>query len=245
MRQKSIALIPARSGSKRVPNKNVRTLGGKPLLYFTIKSAIESNLFSEVIVSTDSENIRNVAEQFGALVPCLRPSVISGDLSQDLEWVHHSMSSMINTSLDEIEFLAILRPTSPLRRSESIVRAMQLLKSNPWADSLRAVEPTSQHPGKMWLLDSNSEALPFLPQAGGSTPTHNQPTQALQKIWVQNASLEIVKLESLLLHNSISGKRVLGFEMPGYEGFDLNTELDWFALESLVARYPDLLQIHE
>lgn len=243
MRSKSIALIPARSGSKRVPNKNIKILGGKPLIYFTIKSAIESNLFSEVIVSTDSDEIGSIAKQFGALVPCLRPSHISGDLSEDLEWVNHSIASMISADLEEIEFLSILRPTSPLRRSETIVRAMQFLKSNSWADSLRAMEVTSQHPGKMWLLDSKCQALPLLPQAAGSTPTHNRPTQALEKIWVQNASLEIVKFESLMLDKSISGSKVLGFEMPGYEGFDLNTELDWFALESLVGRNPDLLQM--
>jgi CMP-N-acetylneuraminic acid synthetase len=94
----------------------------------------------------------------------------------------------------------------------------------------------------MWILDEKGVAAPFLPQPVGLTPTHNRPTQTLAKIWVQNASLEIVRREAVFLYNSISGKSVMGFEMPGYEGFDVNTELDWQALESLIARHPSLLR---
>jgi len=241
MRGKSIALVPARSGSKRVPKKNTRILAGKPLIFYTIQAALRSGEFSEIIVSTDSSEIGELARHFGASVPCLRPNAISGDQSEDLDWVKHCLSTMMVTNPDEIEFLAILRPTSPLRRSETIVEAMTLLKSNSWADSVRAMEPTSQHPGKMWFLDGKGLAKPLLPQPIGSTPTHNRPTQTLEKIWVQNASLEIVRLEALLMHNSISGKNVLGFEMPGYEGFDVNTELDWEMLERLIERNPNLL----
>ena len=237
----NIALIPARSGSKRLPGKNIKLLNGKHLIYYTIKVALESKLFSEVIVSTDSKEIADIAKIHGANVPLLRPSDLATDSSTDIEWVNHAINSMVKVSHSEISSVSILRPTNPLRTSATISKALKLLESNSWADSVRAMEITDKHPGKMWVLDEDKKAFPYLDQTGEVIPTHNKPTQSLQTLWVQNASLEIIKFKSLMSTKSISGNNVLGYEMPGLEGFDINTQKDFEFLEFLISRNPYLI----
>jgi CMP-N,N'-diacetyllegionaminic acid synthase len=237
----NIALIPARFGSKRIPGKNLKLLNNKPLIYYAIKAAQDTKLFSEIIVSTDSQEIANVAMNYGASVPLLRPLEYATDVSSDIEWVSHAINFMVKTPRDKINFVSILRPTSPLRTSGTIINALWLLKSNPWADSIRAMEITDKHPGKMWVLDRENRANPYLDQSNETIPTHNKPTQTLETLWVQNASLEIIKFKSLILTNSISGNNVLGFEMPGIEGFDINTQRDFEFLEFIVSNRPQLL----
>jgi len=238
----NIALIPARSGSKRLPDKNIRILNGKPLISYSILSAIRSNLFTEVIVSTDSSKISNIAKSYGASVPDLRPSEYAQDLSCDIDWVRHALKRLVRTPLDDIHFIAILRPTSPLRRASTIITAIEKLKQNSWADSLRAMQVTDKHPGKMWEINVDGKAIPYINQLNQKPPTHDRPTQSLPKLWVQNASLEIVKLKAILETDTISGSSVLGFEMPGLEGFDINNQSDFEFLEYLIKSNHDLIE---
>lgn len=237
----NIALIPARSGSKRLPGKNIRNLNGLPLIYYAIESAISAGVFSEIIVSTDSEEIALLAKKFGADVPLLRPHEISLDNSPDIAWVEHALKTMVQTSADKIENIAILRPTNPLRTGKTISTAMNFFRSNSWADSLRAMEKTFKHPGKMWILNENNLATPFLQQRKGEIPTHDCPTQLLEKIWIQNASLEIIKKDTIISQKSISGGKIIGFEMPWPEGYDVNDLTDFEFLEHLISKNPKLL----
>jgi CMP-N,N'-diacetyllegionaminic acid synthase len=237
----NIALIPARSGSKRLPGKNVRILNGQPLISYSILAAIKSNQFTEIIVSTDCREIAKIATSYGASVPDLRPSKFAQDSSCDIDWVQHALTRLVRTSLKEINFVAILRPTSPLRKDSTIIRAIEELKQNSWADSLRAMQVTDKHPGKMWEINGDGRATPYLNQLNQNPPTHDRPTQSLQKLWVQNASLEIVKLKAILETNTISGRSVLGFEMPGLEGFDINNEKDFEFLEYLITTNKSLI----
>ena len=237
----NIALIPARFGSKRLPNKNTKLLNGKPLIFYSIKSALDTKIFSEVIVSTDSQEIAEIAKSCGAMVPILRPSEFATDFSSDIEWVTHAINFMVKIPHSDIDLVSILRPTSPLRRSTTIINALKLLETTSWADSLRAMEITDKHPGKMWILNEEKKAHPYLDQTSESIPTHNKPTQSLQTLWVQNASLEIIKFKSLTSTKSISGSNILGYKMPGLEGFDINTQQDFEFLEFIISRNPHLL----
>jgi CMP-N,N'-diacetyllegionaminic acid synthase len=237
-----IALIPARSGSKRLPGKNIKLLRGVPLIAYTIKSALDSNLFSEVIVSTDSTEIADIAIKWGASVPTLRPSEYASDNSPDIEWVLHSVENMVVTPKSLIGCIAILRPTSPLRSAKTIVNAFELFQAEVSMDSLRAMEITNSHPGKMWRLGEDNHATPFLPQINHMIPTHDRPTQSLEKLWIQNASLEFIRFRSLEQLRTISGNKVYGFIMPGLEGLDINTQLDWDNLENLVNSNTGLLK---
>lgn len=224
---KAVALIPARKGSKRIPGKNIRKLNGRALIDYTIRSAIEAGVFSQILVSTDCEVTAEIAMRAGAEVPRLRPVELAQDESPDIDWVMHAVSELISLPLRNEDLITILRPTNPFRNSKSIIQAATLLLESSWADSIRAMEITDKHPGKMWILNENNEAKPLLDQSLEAIPTHSRPTQSLPRVWVQNASLEIIKYGRLIQTKSISGKRIMAFPMSGIEGFDLNTELDW------------------
>jgi CMP-N,N'-diacetyllegionaminic acid synthase len=156
-----VALIPARGGSKRVPGKNVRVLGGHPLIAYTIAPAIASGVFDAVIVSTDLPEIAEVARRYGAEVPFLRPAALAGDTSPDIEWVEHTLRTLADQGRSYDAF-SLLRPTSPFRTPDTLRRAWAAFSADPRADSLRAVEKCTQHPGKMWVARGN-RLLPLLP----------------------------------------------------------------------------------
>lgn len=234
-----VALIPARSGSKRIAGKNLRELNGAPLIAYTISAALESDIFDQVIVSTNDIDTAEVSTKYGAHVPGLRPNDFATDSSPDIDWVMHALNFWLQKSPPT--YIAILRPTSPLRQAQTIIDAFNRLKENSWADSLRAMERVSQHPGKMWKLDARKKGTPLLPQIIGEIPTHSLPTQSLTEVWVQNASLEIASVGSIVSTHSISGSNVMAYEMPGREGFDINLPDDWLLLENLVLRNPVLL----
>ena len=234
-----VALIPARGGSKRIPGKNLRLLNGVPLLAYTITVARESGIFDKIIVSTNDVSIARVALEYGALVPELRPELLASDSSPDIEWVMHALNQWLCDSPPN--YIAILRPTSPLRTSSTLVNAFDILKASSWADSLRAMEKVSQHPGKMWKVDTDWKAIPMLMQSPGRVPTHSSPSQSLEEVWIQNASLEIARVQMILETKLISGNNVLAYHMPGREGFDINTLDDFLFLEMLCQRNPEIL----
>jgi N-acylneuraminate cytidylyltransferase len=227
----ALALVPARSGSQRVPGKNVLPLAGHPLLAYAIAGAQESGIFETVVVSTDSEEIAGIARRYGAEVPGLRPAEMSTATSFDIEWVLHVMRDR-----DE-EIFALLRPTSPFRTAETIRRAYErLVELGDRADSIRAVEPARQHPGKMWTL-AGELIEPLLAQPDGETPLHSRQYQALPKVYAQNSSIELAW--SHVLDDpvpTISGRRVAPFFTQGAEGFSIDYPEDVELAERMLAR---------
>ena len=231
----TIAIIPARSGSQRVPGKNVRLLNGHPLLAYSIHAAVASGVCDRVLVSTDSPEVAEIATSYGAEVPGLRPAEISGPQAHDILFLRHAMEEWVPSEPGQL--WAILRPTSPLRSGASIRAAREALLGASWADSVRALKPVSEHPGKMWRVGESGEATTYLDQGGA----YNGPTQDLEPLFVQASSLEIVRRDAALSHNSIAGVRVLAHFLPEWESLDINSEQDWNTLETLVAQKPELL----
>ena len=228
-----VGLIPARSGSKRVPNKNIRELGGHPLLAWSIVTAQESGIFDTIAVSTDSDEYAAIAHEYGA-VAIRRPPSTATDASPDIEWVLHATQTV------QADAFAILRPTSPFRTADTIKRAWAELQRVP-AHSIRAVERTRAHPGKLWVVQVTGHISPVWPRTwtdgGLEVPWHSMPTQALPEVYQQNASLEIAwaKESVKALKPSISGTSVWPFYTHGWEGFDINVLEDWIVAEHLVA----------
>ena len=242
MATSAVAFIPARLGSKRVPGKNIRALAGHPMLAYTIGPAIESGVFSAVIVSTDSEDIATIARHYGAEVPFLRPPAFAGDTSPDIEWLEHALTQL-RAGGRSWDAFSILRPTSPFRSAAAIRRAFDSFTSQQGADSLRAVEKCTQHPGKMWVI-RGERMLPLLPFARAATtaggeaaeqPWHSTPYQALPLVYVQNASLEIAWTRVVFERRTIAGDTIVPFVTEGHEGFDINDPYDWMVAERLVA----------
>ncbi len=228
----AVALIPARGGSKRVPRKNIRPLAGHPLIAYTIAAARRSGVFASVIVSTDDEEIAEVARRYGAEVPFLRPADIAGEKSPDIEWVDHALRFLQGEGRLH-DCFSILRPTSPCRKPETIKRAWDAFVAEDGIDSLRAVEKCAQHPGKMWVVRGN-RMLPLLPLSPEEQPWHSSQYQALPEVWVQNASLEIAWSRVVLEQRTIAGNVILPFFTRDDEGLDVNTEYDWHHVEHLV-----------
>jgi CMP-N,N'-diacetyllegionaminic acid synthase len=227
----AVALVPARAGSERVAHKNLLPLAGHPLIAYSIAAARASGFFGDVVVSTDSPEIAEVARRYGATVPGLRPAEIATSTSPDVEWVLHVMRER-----DE-EAFATLRPTSPFRTAGTISRAMQrFLELGDRIDSLRAVEPCRQHPAKMWVLDGEL-IRPLLPQPEDETPLHSRQYQSLPTVYVQNSSLELAwtrVLDPPL--PTISGSRLAPFFTDGWEGFSIDYPEDVALAERAVAR---------
>jgi CMP-N,N'-diacetyllegionaminic acid synthase len=245
MSPSAVAFIPARLGSKRVPGKNIRVLAGHPMLAYTIAPALESGVFSSVIVSTDSEEVAAIARHYGAEVPFLRPTAFAGDTSPDIEWLEHALMELRKGGRNWDAF-SILRPTSPFRSAAAIRRAFERFASQAGADSLRAVEKCAQHPGKMWVIrgDRMLPLLPFglaspKPQSGeggpADQPWHSTPYQALPLVYVQNASLEIAWTRVVFEGRTIAGDTIVPFVTEGHEGFDINDPYDWIVAERLIA----------
>ena len=243
-------MIPARQGSKRVPGKNVRVLQGHPTLAYTIRAAIESGVFESVIVSTDAEEIADVARHYGADVPFLRPAAYAGDTSPDIEWLAYTIDELAARGRSWNAF-SLLRPTSPFRTGDTIRRAWSLFTSQDGVDSLRAIEKCTQHPGKMWIV-RGQRMLPLLPfsnrvaadtDEGTDVPWHSTPYQALPAVYVQNASLEIAWTRNVLEKRSLAGDVLVPFVTEGYEGFDINDPTDWMIAERLIADGSALLPV--
>ncbi|MBI3402938.1 MAG: acylneuraminate cytidylyltransferase family protein [Acidobacteria bacterium] len=239
-----VALVPARSGSKRVPDKNVRVLGGHPVLAYTIAAARNSGVFADVIVSTDDERYADIARHYGATVPFLRPAQFAGDASPDIEWVEHLLSRLRDSGRT-FESFSLLRPTSPFRQPATIQRAWTAFAADAGVDSLRAVERCRQHPGKMWIVRGR-RMTPLLPLGPAGQPWHSSQTNTLPEIHVQNASLEIAWSRVVFGGRTIAGDVVMPFLTEGFEGFDVNSREDWMLAERFVelgeARLPTVAQ---
>jgi len=238
-----VGLIPARGGSKRVPGKNIRLLGGKPLIAWTIEAALESGVFSRVYVSSDDEETLRIAGHYD-VVAMMRPEWAAKDESPDVDWVRHTLGQLEK----QPDVFAILRPTSPFRTAETIKRAWEQLLKSP-CHSLRAVQPVREHPGKMWQISYGVRMWPLIGQAwpprGNNFPAeqcyecrpwHSMPTQMLPEVYVQNASLEMAWTFVLRAFDTISGTHVAPFFTEGREGFDINTEDDWSEAERLACQ---------
>jgi CMP-N,N'-diacetyllegionaminic acid synthase len=225
MKYKLVALIPARSGSERIKNKNISLLNKKPLLAYSIIEAKKSNLFEKIVVSTDSIKYKNIALKYGADVPYLRKKKYSGSASPDFYWVKDLFKYFEKKKIFYSHFF-ILRPTSPFRTHKTIIRAWkQFCKSK--CDSLRAIEKIQQRPEKMWILNKNY-LKPYdkkLKKISGQ-PYYNSQSKSFKDLYIQNASLEISKSFVLRRYKTITGKKIVPFFTKKYEGFDINEKQD-------------------
>lgn len=221
---KKIALIPARSGSKRIKNKNILKVDGKPMMYYSIHHAIKSNIFDKVVVVTDNIKYAKIAKKYGALVPKLRPAWTATDSAPDIFWVNWILKTLKVENKKDI--FCILRPTSPFRTHNTIIRAWkQFDKNKKEIDSLRAVEMCSQHPGKMWV--KNKKLIkPIINKKIKGIPYHSNQFKSLPKILVQNACIEISWVKNVLKYKSISGNKIMPFFTIKKEGIDINNKHD-------------------
>jgi N-acylneuraminate cytidylyltransferase len=224
-----IALIPARSGSERVPGKNIRPLAGHPLIAYAIATARKAGIFERVICSTDSTEIAEVARRYGAEVPFLRPAEYATATSPDIEWITYTLERLE----DHYDLFAIVRATNPFRGADAFQRGLEQLLATPEADSIRAVERVKQHPGKMWIVEGRT-MRPLLDQSHLDVAWHAGQYQALPEVYVQNSALEIAWSRVVFATGTREGRTVAPFFTEGYEGFNVDDEEDWDRARALV-----------
>ena len=224
-----IAIIPARSGSKSVQDKNIRLMNGKPLIAYSIEQALASPEIDRVIVSTDSPVYKAIAEEYGAEVPFLRPAKYAQDDTLDLDVFRHALHWLKENENYDVGTCVHLRPTHPIREVSDIDTMITILADNPNFDSVRSVSPAKQTPYKMWRF-ATPDSRKMDPILGGDMPeAYNAPRQSLPQIYMQNACIDVVRSKTILEKNSMSGDYIAGYRMK-YD-FDIDTEEDFLIAE--------------
>ena len=243
-----ICFIPARSGSKRVPDKNIRELAGHPLMAYTIAVALDSGIFDKVYVVSDSREYLQVAWEYGAL--CIgEDGQKDWTKSRDYDW----MKAVADTGyLKPADYWMILRPTSPFKTVETIERAWVQFRRHGKDVSVRAIRHSSEHPFKSWCVvkfenfPAVYQMIPFIPQSYHGSPRFENQTQNLGLVWIQSATLEIAHA-SILETGTLSGKWIVPYFCQDHEGVDINTEEDWlyceFLIEKGLAKLPEVRKI--
>jgi N-acylneuraminate cytidylyltransferase len=223
-KDKILALIPARGGSKSLPNKNILPFRGKPLVVHSIEEALRARNVGRVIVSTDSQKIAKISLQAGAEVPFLRPAEFAADHSTDLEVFHHALEWLDSHEAYRPAIVVHLRPTSPLRPEGLIDRGIEQLAAHPEADSLRTVVPAAHTPYKMWRING-SYLEPLMSHPSFPEP-YNMPRQLLPPFYWQNAYLDVTRWTTVMEKKSMTGKRIFALLMSSEEDVDVDNLLD-------------------
>ena len=207
-----LAIIPARSGSKGVPDKNIKQLAGKPLMAYSIISARKAGNIHRVMVSTDSKAYADIAREYGAEVPFLRPAEISGDSSTDYEFVRHLIDWMDRHEGNQPGFLVHLRPTTPLRDVSVIESAVEKMKKTGDATALRSVQEMPESAYKMFEIENG-----FLTQVGNRSSDldeANLPRQAYRKTYKANGYVDVLRTSFILDRKKLHGHRVIAYVTP-------------------------------
>jgi N-acylneuraminate cytidylyltransferase/CMP-N,N'-diacetyllegionaminic acid synthase len=218
-----VAIIPARGGSKEIPNKNIINLVGKPLITYTIKAAKKAKHVDRVIVSTDSYEIAEIAKKYGAEVPFIRPPELAMDETPTLLVLQHAVQ-FLERKRDKVDVVVLLQPTSPLRSEIRIDEAVEkLLKTG--ADSVVTVCKVKHHP--FWSFVAKGDRLyPFSEK--GITVSKRQD---LPEIYAVNGAVYAVRRNVLFEQNSVFGRDTRAVVMPNEESVDIDDYFDLFIAE--------------
>jgi CMP-N,N'-diacetyllegionaminic acid synthase len=238
---KITAIIPARGGSKGIPGKNIKSLGNKPLIAYSIEQAKGSKYINDIIVTTDDETIGSVAKTYGAIVPYLRPKEISGDYATDYEFIKYHLEWCKENDVELPELIVQLRPTYPLRKIEILDECIErMLDVEKCYDSLRTVIPNEKTPYKMYTInDNNMNLIPLFNEVDGIKEPYNQPRQILPKTYMHNGYIDIIRTLSFFKFDSITGNNICPYILPREEIFDIDTMDDWRKVEDRLKIYKD------
>ena len=231
---KILCLIPARSGSKGIPHKNIKKLGGIPLLNWSINQAKSCKYANciRIIVSTDSEEYAEIAKKGGAEVPFLRPESISADLSTDYEFISHSLSFLRENEKYIPDIVLQLRPTQPLRKVSDIDKCLDIFIENyDEYDSLRTVVPFEKSPFKMYTIKDN-QLTPLFNEVNKIKEPYNQCRQILPQTFLHNGYIDIIKA-SIIKDGVLSGEKIYAYLMDKNDTIDIDTLEDWEKAEKI------------
>ena len=232
-----VAIIPARSGSKSIPDKNIKHLAGKPLIAYSIAAARLAKNIDRVIVSTDSQKYADIAAQYGAEVPFLRPVKISGDTSTDYLCIKHALDWLQDQGGSQPEYLVHLRPTTPLRDSRCIEDAIELLRNNEVATALRSVHEMSESAYKTMEIETGFLKRVFCGSFDLDAANDNR--QRFSKTYHPNGYVDIIRSSFVRENQKLHGNCVLAYISES--AVEVDTINDFAYLEYKVASNPSLV----
>jgi len=222
-----ITVIPARGGSKGVPGKNIKLLGGKPLIYYTIEAAREIFSDEQIIISTDDEKIKQCVEKTGLRVPFLRPSELARDESGMHEVLIHALS-FLKSQGSNPDILVLLQPTTPFRNSHHINEALELFDSD--TDMVVSVKETKSNP--YYSLFEENE-MGWLKRSKNANFSRRQDCP---KVYEYNGGIYIIKVESLLKSRLHEFEKIRKYVMNQFDSIDIDDSLDWIMAEMISKR---------
>ncbi len=226
---KALGVIPARGGSKSIPRKNIAMLGGKPLLAYTIEAAQGSRLLTDYLVSSEDEEILQVARQYGAPTPFVRPAELASDEAPSLPVVQHALREMERLKGVVYDIVVLLQPTTPFRLPQDIDAAVEKLIATQ-ADSVISVcDVGAYHPARMrWIIDDQLVELPIREER------ELQRRQDLPPVYIRNGAIYAVRREVVMLQNSMVGKISRPYIMPEERSVNIDSKLDFLLAEILI-----------
>lgn len=232
--QKLLAIIPARGGSKRIPNKNIKLFNGKPLIYYTIKQALESNFFDKVIVDTDSPEIAKIATKYGAEAPFLRPKELAGDKAKVVDAIIHLLDRLKQEQDYEPTHIVILQTTSPLRELRDINKCLNLMKKT---DATTVLTVCQTHP-RLYYMDKKQNII-----LANGLESQSTNMQEWRSAYILNGCfVYVVSVKALRAERSIITKNTKAIICEKWCSVDLDTPEDWVLAEFLY-KYKE--KIHE
>jgi CMP-N-acetylneuraminic acid synthetase len=220
-----LAVITARGGSKGVPGKNIKLLGTKPLIAYTIDAARQSRLITHTIVSTDDPAIADAARNHGADVPFMRPAELASDKAPHLVVMQHAIEFMEAKLGRPVDYVVILQPTSPFRTADDIDQTLQLLIGSGADSGVTLVDVGNDHPVKAKKLEGH-RVLPYcIPEKEGTR------RQDLEPAYRRSGAVYAMRRDVIMKDQSLYGQHVVGHIVPAERSVDIDSPLDWVCAE--------------
>jgi N-acylneuraminate cytidylyltransferase/CMP-N,N'-diacetyllegionaminic acid synthase len=220
---KVLGLITARGGSKGIPGKNITLLGDKPLIAWTIESALNASVIDKLVVSTDSKQIADVSKDWGAEVPFVRPLELSGDNSPHIDVLIHAVMWLRENADYFPDYVMLLQPTSPFRTTDDIEKSARLAFESD-ADCIISVQESLSHPYTMTQITDNNMFSGFLMSAHQRDEYQNRQTRP--QFYSLNGAIYLIKVDVLLETNTIYPDFTMTYMMPEERSLDIDTAWD-------------------
>jgi len=226
MKNRILAIIPARSGSKGLKNKNIKNLNGKPLIAYTIESAIKSRIFQDIVVSTDSDEYAAIAKRYGAYIPFLRPAELSQDNTTTNDVIEYTLTRLKAMGKQYDKFM-ILQPTSPLRDEEDILSAEELFNKEN-ANCVVSMCECEHSPLWTKALGENN----FLDGFGSDFA--NKGRQKLQKYYRLNGAIYLLRVDYFMNYKNFYKEKAYAYIMKKEKSIDIDDIFDFNFAESIM-----------
>ncbi len=228
--ERTLAIIPARGGSKALPRKNIRLVGGRPLIAYTIETALAArDLFHRVIVSTDDPEIAEIAQHYGAEVPFRRPDALAGDQVPTLPVLQHGVEFVEKEDGLVLDGVFLLQPTAPLRTVADIEAALQLARQEVCDSVISVVQVYAVHPILMKRIDGNRLRDYCMTEKEGTRRQDYDPPA-----YMRNGAIYLTRREVLMNENSIWGRDICPYVMPPERSVSIDDEMDLRLLEIIL-----------